>query len=154
MNRQRPCSFQPDRTGDAMRSFVVKLLSVAVVLGLVLAGCARYEQANVEQQLDRTIKRYEQTVRWGDLVELWALLQPELRADHPPPPGLSSIRATSVEDIAATIFMDEHHASHQIRIEYVHTDRQVVRSMIDEQLWEYDVELQSWFRANPIPDFE
>jgi hypothetical protein len=131
-----------------------KILPITVALALFMAGCARYEQASVEQRLDRTIKRYEQTLRWGDPVELWTMLKPELRSDHPPPASLSTIRATSVEALSATIFFDEHHASHQIRIEYVLTDRQVVKNMIDEQLWEYDTEIESWFRANPIPDFE
>jgi hypothetical protein len=35
----------------------------------------------------------------------------------------------------------------------VHLDRQVERSITDQQTWEWDEEAKRWWRTNPIPAF-
>ena len=49
--------------------------------------------------------------------------------------------------------LDENKVSRKVRIEYVLRDRQVVKTLIDNQIWEYDSEIDQWFRVNPPPEF-
>ena len=39
-------------------------------------------------------------------------------------------------------------------IDYVLTDRQIVRQLIDDQYWASDDEGKTWYRANPPPSFQ
>lgn len=128
--------------------------SLLVLIPLLLAGCATYERASVEKRLEMQLKRYEQIARWGDMRQLWGFLKPELREQEPVPTDLPAIRVTYLDSAGGALYQDEHHALYQIMIEYVHTDHQVVRRLVDEQQWEYDAALETWFRSNPIPAFD
>ena len=40
------------------------------------------------------------------------------------------------------------------KISYVLTDRQIERTLMDEQIWEYQAEEKIWYRINPIPEYK
>ncbi|MCG8425846.1 MAG: hypothetical protein MI754_00655, partial [Chromatiales bacterium] len=41
-----------------------------------------------------------------------------------------------------------------VAIQYIYTDRQIQKSMIDNQLWHYNEDVKKWLRANPIPKYK
>jgi hypothetical protein len=42
-----------------------------------------------------------------------------------------------------------------VAISYILVNRQVERSLVDQQMWERkDEDSREWYRANPIPEFK
>ena len=49
--------------------------------------------------------------------------------------------------------VDETRWAQSVVIDYVWTDRQVVRQIVDHQVWMTDDEGLTWYRENPVPRF-
>jgi hypothetical protein len=94
-------------------------------------------------------------VRWGQLEALPSYLKPELIADQADiAKDPQNIRVTNYEVLRNPLPGEENQISQTVRIEYLFRDRQVVKTLIDQQLWEYFPEAKDWQRANPIPVFK
>ena len=102
-----------------------------------------------------TIRSYEGTIRWGRIAAAYDFLKPDPANPVEIPEGLEQIRVTGYERLSAVVPIDEDR--HRFRvvaaIRYVHLDRQVERSVTDQQVWEWDAEATRWWRVNPIPAF-
>ncbi len=129
------------------------LLFFVLVLALgSFGGCATMENAGRNQKLQLQLSSYDHTVRWGDLNEMYGYVKPgetPLRI----PEGLDNIRVTEYEEVGPRTEAGSDRIRRRVKIQYLHRDRQVVRTLIDEQVWEYDPELEQWFRVNPPPEF-
>ncbi len=138
-------------------AFAVKIFLLGLLLSLSLAGCETMENMNREKKLDFDVKLYGHEVRWGEIEALPAYLKPDMVETQPPvAKEPQNIRVTAYEVLVAPHFLgeDKNKASQTVRINYIFRDRQVVRSLMDEQHWEYDAEAKKWYRSNPIPAFE
>ena len=49
--------------------------------------------------------------------------------------------------------LDEYRYAVTAVIDYVRIDRQVVRQLVDNQVWESDDEGKTWYRSTPVPQF-
>ena len=129
------------------------MLLLILLLVSTLFGCATVEKAGKNQKLHLQLQSYDHAVRWGELADTYTYMKPE---DVPTviPGGLENIRVTGYEEIGPVMNLDDDKVSRKVRIEYVIKDRQVVKTLIDDQVWEYDDEIDQWFRVNPPPDFE
>jgi hypothetical protein len=148
-----PVSPAPDFPRDLGREGVARRFAATLALSLALSGCATYEDAAIEQQLTFRVKQYEQTARWGKVRDLYGFLPPEQAQKAEPPESIDGIRVTRY-DRTPVLHQDPTHAVVEATVEYVHQDRQIVRTLVDTQTWEYDPLLEKWYRSNPIPPFE
>ena len=126
---------------------------LAGLLVLLLTACSTVDQAGKNQRLHLQLQSYDHAVRWGDPAEAYAFLQP----DEVPvaiPAGLDEIRVTGYEELTPPLRLEEDKVSRKVKIEYVHRDRQVVRTLIDDQVWAYDPQNEQWFRINPLPEYK
>lgn len=124
---------------------------IAPLLMLLLAGCQTLDTRTDARKLELTLESYASAVRWASLSELYAFLQPELRPEQPPA-GLENIRVTGYEVSAAPRELAEGRVAQTAVIQYVVVDRQILRTLVDHQLWVLTD--GSWQRANPIPPFQ
>jgi len=126
-----------------------------LVLGLILPLVACVAPGTRQDELLITIRSYEGTIRWGRIAGAYEFLQPD--PDNPVelPAGLDQIKVTGYDRLTPVVPTDEE--KHRFRvtsaIRYVHLDRQVERSITDQQIWEWDGEAKRWWRANPSPAF-
>lgn len=102
--------------------------------------------------LNDTLRAYEGTVRWGNLSEAWGFLDSEVAKEAEVPKDLTQIKVTRYETLGNPRMQGEL-ASQRVRISYIHQDRQIVKSLEDDQQWRF-VERKGWRRVNPIPNFE
>jgi hypothetical protein len=130
-----------------MRNLLFFLLSLPLLLG----GCQTLAERSDAQKLERTLESYGSAVRWQPLAGLYGFLQPDLQPAQPPA-GLDNVRVTSYEVSVPPRQLSEGRVSQAAVIEFVLVDRQVVRTLVDNQLWVLSDEGQ-WQRANPIPAF-
>lgn len=127
------------------------LLMAALALGL----CACVTPGARQDELTATVRSYEKTIRWGRIPAAYEFLRPDLAEAVEIPKGLDAIKVTGYERLTGLIPTDEdrQHFRTSAIIGYVHVDRQVERTITDQQAWEWDAEAKRWWRANPIPAF-
>lgn len=127
-----------------------RLLLLLPVLVLLLPGCQLGGNRDADD-LRGILYRYEAAVRWGDLRQAYAFLKPGTQVQIPS--GLENIRVTAYETVSAAAPQSEGRWGHTVSIQYLHRDRQQVKTLVDRQIWAKDPESERWYRDNPIPQF-
>jgi hypothetical protein len=130
-------------------------LRLIPVIGLLaaLSGCVT--SAARQDDLMVTVRSYENLIRWGRLPAAYDYLRPDVAGASEIPAGLDQIKVTGYDRLTGLLPTDEdkHRFRVMASIRYVHLDRQVERSITDQQIWEWDEEAERWWRTNPIPAF-
>ncbi|MCB1869022.1 MAG: hypothetical protein KDI43_10950 [Gammaproteobacteria bacterium] len=134
-------------------SFERLLLPLALLL-LSVGGCQSLQSRQSNIELEKILSSYQTTVRWSSPEQAYLFLQPERYAKESLPSGLDNIRVTSYEVIRPPIALSEGVVNQTAKISYVLTDRQIERTLMDEQIWEYQAEEKIWYRINPIPEYK
>ncbi len=130
-----------------MRSLIILCLVAA------LSACKLMPQRDTPSQLHGKVKTFEDVVRWGALEKMYFFGKVDPANPPQPPRGLDNVRVTGY-DITVPLSQDtETRWSQSVLIDYVLTDRQVVRQVVDHQLWVTDDDGKTWYRANPVPQF-
>ena len=129
-------------------------LLLPVLLLLFIGGCQTIanKQSNIE--LEKVLNSYHTTVRWGNPEQAYIFLKPESFPDLEIPSDLDNIRVTGYEVIQQPTPLSEELVNQTARISYVLKDRQIERTLMDRQVWEYQAEHKIWYRINPIPEYK
>ncbi len=129
-------------------------LTLSIVLLVSLAGCKNVKDYQSSVDLGSVLSKYETMVRWGPLEQTYGFLEPELAAKTRIQTGLDNVRITGYEVVMRPVLLTETTATQTVRISFVLKDRQVERTIMDEQHWASDeAETRHWWRANPIPEY-
>lgn len=142
----------------ALRSQGAGLVLVLTLLTL-LAGCRTNPDGELPEQLVVQTRTFADIVRWRPLHKMYAFLKPEPGKAVEIQPGLENVRVTGYEvtEPLNEVAPPEPGAPWRWRqaaqIDYVLTDRQVVRQLYDLQVWESDDQGKSWYRTTPVPVF-
>jgi hypothetical protein len=124
--------------------FASLLLLISTIL--VLPACQSIAEKKREDALDTTLKLYGNTLRWQGPGN-----QAEFLKDPASMPTYPAVRVVSYDVVQQPTPVDENLVSQVARIEYVHTDTQVIRTVDDRQLWESNEEGTRWLRVNAPP---
>lgn len=127
-------------------------LILAWLAALILAGCQTNPYAPVPEELGMRIRVYEDIVRWGALQKIHAFRKPQLRETIEIPENLDNVRVTHYEVNGTPVEVAPLRWRQTATIQYVLTDRQIVKTLVDEQVWGSD-DGKTWYRLNPIPAF-
>lgn len=133
------------------RRFLLFLLLAFGLSACQVEGIAERKKA---VKLRDTLNRYEVVVRWGALEKAYGFLVPELNEDVVIPAGLDNIRVTGYDLLGGPSKLSEDRVTQTVRIDYVLQDSQVVRSLADKQIWQWNDEIGDWQRANPVPELK
>jgi hypothetical protein len=133
--------------------FMPRILLLSLIAAIMLAACNPIKSDRQSMALQKTLWAYEQTIRWDELYKAWSFQEDEVRKENPVPDNLAGIKITGYDQIESPLVIEEGVAQVVVRIQYIRVSRQVLREIIDKQIWRYDDELNTWRRANPIPAF-
>jgi len=125
------------------------LLSLVVLL----AACQTNPYGEVPKQLTLQVKTFEDVVRWGALQKMYLFEKHDPATPVAIPDNLDNVRVTSYELASPLSRIDDMRWGQTVVIDYVLTDRQVVRQLVDRQVWVSDDEGKSWYRTTPVPQF-
>jgi len=127
-------------------------------LALLVSACGTIDTVKDKRlgnELQIYLTRYESAVRWGNLPHAYGFLKPELAETTEMPEGLENIQISQYLVVSAPVLLSKTTATQTVAISYILLDRQVERSLVDQQLWEReDEDSAEWYRANPIPEFK
>jgi hypothetical protein len=130
-------------------------LSILVIFGLLvgLTGCRSNPMTDVPAELEARVRTFEDVVRWRPLHKMYAFQKLESDQTVEIQKGLDNIRVTGYEIVEPLNAIDPLRWRQVAEIRYVLTDRQVVRQLIDLQVWESEGEDMAWYRTTPVPVF-
>lgn len=129
----------------------VLLLSSALLLG----ACANTEIRSRQTILNETLRSYAATIRWGDIAQAQAFLDPKLRAEHPP----SALELARFKQVQVSGYeeqpvspVSENEVRQIVQIGLVNVNTQSARSIVDHQVWRYDDKARHWWLMSGLPD--
>ncbi|HBH36348.1 MAG TPA: hypothetical protein DDW45_08380 [Gammaproteobacteria bacterium] len=134
---------------DTLQTMLRWKLHFIFILGFSLAftsGCQSMSERRRDESLTSTLVLYGKVLRWQGPHEQGAML-----ANPEQTPKNRGITVTSYQVVSAPVKTGENAAHQTAVIEYVYHDSQVIKRVIDQQIWEYDTGEERWLRANQPP---
>lgn len=133
---------------------ILRVVAILAALSL-LTGCKTMNlmQDKKEETLQNRLKAYQSTLRWGYPGQAYNFLRKDIAAETPLPGNLGNVSVTEYKVIRPPDLVSENQATQTAVIGFIFDDRQVEKTLHDQQLWEYDPEAKTWFRINPIPEY-
>ena len=132
------------------RSIVVAVL----LMGLII-GCSSLKIKDPLRAYDQTNRAYRQAVSWSEYEVAATFLKKEdeekveKQIEH-----LNQFKVTAYELRTLTVVEANVRVRQVVKISYFKQDDLVVKSLADDQLWEYDPELDSWQLLTGLPKFK
>jgi hypothetical protein len=122
-------------------------------LVLLMSGCQSLAERKQTTQLQDILRNYEGVVRWGTVDQIRRFYRAEVSDGMLNKPS-AKMRVTHYEVVQGPTVMEENRAIQTAVIQYVFVESQVVRELVDQQVWEYETEDERWYLISPSPDFK
>ena len=121
---------------------------------MVASSCARIEQESRAIKLDRSVRLYADSIRWGNFDVAAGLLR---RRDG----GATSatvrvpaeVRVTSYGSSILSVNEEGNEAIVATSFDYYFPDTNKVRSISQTDLWWFDAGTEQWYMDGSLPDF-
>jgi hypothetical protein len=136
-----------------MRRFPI---AASIMLSSALLGaCATQTMRSKQTILDETLVTYASTMRWGDVTQAQAFIDPKVLAEHPPTAlELARFKQVQVtgynEQPPVPVGKDE--VRQTVEIGLINIATQAARSVVDHQVWRYDEATKHWWLMSGLPD--
>jgi len=125
---------------------------IAVILISGLVGCSSLKFNDPLKAFNETNHGYRQAISWSEFMVAATFLkneneaQVEAQIEH-----LNNFKVTAYELRTMTVLEENARVRQVVKISYFKKDDLVVKSMADDQLWEYDPTLRTWQLTTGLP---
>lgn len=132
-----------------------RAIVVAVFLISLIISCSSLKIKDPMKAFDQANRAYRQAVSWSEYDVAATFLKKEdeekvsKQIEH-----LNKFKVTAYELRTLTVVEADVRVRQVVKISYFKNDDMVVKSMADDQLWEYDAELGSWQILTGLPKFK
>ena len=125
------------------------------LLVVLIAGCTGVLNLAQQNRFDRTSRAYEKVIRWSDFEEAVQYLNDTAKKKNPPDlKELKHIKVIEYEVKKTSLMKDQSRVFQVVEIQYYRDDSNVVKTVTDNQIWEYDTTLKNWYLLSGLPGFE
>ena len=131
-----------------------KIVVAALLFGFII-GCSSIKIKDPMRAFDKANRAYRQAVSWSEFVVAATFLKDEdekkveKQIEH-----LNKYKVTAYELRTVTVVEEDVRVRQVVKISYFKTDDMVVKSMADDQLWEYDPEQRTWQLLTGLPELK
>ena len=133
------------------------LAGLVVLFALCLSGCASGVRSKAAE-LDATLRSYEGAIRWGNLTDAAAFLDPESATTHPVTKfnldRFAQLTVVGYRKQTAAVVDETGTARQQVTIELVNKHTQTPRTILDSQTWRFEPESKRWLLSSGLPDLD
>ncbi len=130
---------------------IKKYMSACAAL-LFLAACASTFDFRKEELFETSSKRYGRMIRWSDFENARGYFAADVSEARRTAP--QDIQVTEYEPNQIAVADDRRHVLQVVRISYFKLDDLRIRTIQDQQLWEFDSEQGAWFLKSGFPEFK
>lgn len=131
---------------------MLRVLALLISL-CCLGGCAAPNSKN--ELLTATLDSYASTLRWGNVEDAVAFVDPATLKEHPLTElDVQRFRQVRVNSYNAqpTRPLGGNEVGQVVEIVLTNNNTQSVRSVVDRQRWRYDEEKKRWWLVSGLPD--
>jgi hypothetical protein len=114
---------------------------------MVLLSCAEQKR---EASLDDSLSMYEKAIRWSAFDKAANYLKEPDKVDVT---KLDGIKVTSYQPMGRDVSDNGQRIEENVRIHFIFQRDHKERSLIDRQVWEYDLTKNRWYLTTSLPDF-
>lgn len=124
---------------------------VIIVLMFLIVSCSGITDDKRETSINSSLYNYQTAMRWGQ----WDVVFGLRSKDAPPIPDLpfEDTQVTAYDILQPPVFIAQDHMVQVAQIQYIRSDEQRVRKVMDKQDWRYDADNSVWLLHSPFPDF-
>lgn len=132
------------------------LRSVPPIIALaLLAGCANQEIRSKQTILNETLRAYAAAIRWGEYEQAVGFIDPKIQAEHPVSSleleRLKQVRVSNYDE-SQPVAVSPDEVRQVVRLDLLHVNTQVARSIVDRRVWKYDKAGKHWWLVSGLPD--
>jgi len=140
-----------------VNKYFIKLSVLEVVLCfciLSFLGCATYKNQKQLDTFEKTTDSYRLAIRWGyyEMAHKFIIIK-DNEKQATAFEKFKDIKVTSYEIQRINISENKQSVKQTVEIQYYHINQMIEKTLIDRQLWEYDVTEQKWYLQSGLPDF-
>ncbi len=135
---------------------VVKKLRLSVFLLLLLVpGCASVSDRLTMNKFSEASKAYGEAILWSH-YEAANLYRKSGGAASKPPDfeKFKNIKVAMYDVKQIDLSEDKRHVSQVVEIKYYKQDNMIIKTVRDEQMWEYDPDENRWYLSSGLPQFK
>lgn len=131
-----------------------KIVVAALLFGFII-GCSSIKIKDPMRAFDKANRAYRQAVSWSEFVVAATFMKDEdekkveKQIEH-----LNQYKVTAYELRTFTVVEEDVRVRQVVKISYFKTDDMVVKSMADDQRWEYDPEEHTWHLLTGLPELK
>lgn len=133
-----------------IRSIIVITLMIGTT-----AGCSSMPVMDRMEAFEEASRAYGEAISWSEYDIAAAFLKTDnedkvaAEIEH-----LKNFKVTAYEPRLMTVLEKEDHIRQVVRISYFKNDHLIVKSVRDDQLWEYNPPMRTWFLLSGFPKLE
>lgn len=132
---------------------MLRLAALLMSLSLLLAGCAAPNSKG--DLLTATLESYAATIRWGNVEDAAAFVDPDVLKEHPLTElDLQRYRQVRISGYNAQPArpLGDNEVGQTVELVLTNNNTQSVRSVVDRQRWRYDDKKKRWWLTSGLPD--
>ena len=132
-----------------------KIIVIVLLIGLVIACNSLEKFRDPMKAFDDANRAYRQAISWSEFAVAATFLKEkdeekkEEQIEH-----LNKYKVTAYELRTLTIVEEDVRVRQVVKISYFKTDEMVVKSIADDQLWEYEPEQHTWQLLTGLPELK
>jgi hypothetical protein len=128
-----------------------RALGALLAAAVLAAGCAATFDFRREELFEDSAKTYANLMRWSDFEKARRFIGPDAAA-----PGAALPQNVRVADyqVKQTAYSEGYRrAALSVEISYYRANDPRLRTLMDQQLWEFDADKGRWFNKSGFPKF-
>lgn len=126
----------------------------AVSIGL-LCACSTLKYKDPMKAFNEANRAYSQAISWSEYVVAATFLKDETEAEKTSQiEHLSNFKVTAYEPRTFSVVEEDVRVRQVVKISYFRVDNLVVKSIADDQLWEYDPDKGTWLIVTGLPQLK
>ncbi len=136
-----------------MRSGWQKSVAVVVVT-LMMVGCGSLSGGKRSSNFKIQMLAFENAIRWGEFQSADKFRKRETNAPETDFAAYEGIRISAYQVMSTVPKQGGDQVMRTVRIQYYRETNPAIRTVTQQQLWEYDAEGEVWMLLGSLPQFK
>ena len=123
-----------------------------VAIGLMASGCSSLKITDPMKDFEDASRAYGQAITWSEYVVAATFLKSDDQGEKAVDiEQMNKFRVTAYEPRFLKVLEEDARIRQIVKISYFRKDNLIVKTISDDQLWEYDTEKDSWVLTTGFP---
>ena len=128
-----------------------RMSAALLIFGLLLSGCTSSFDFQRQDTFEERVRQYGNLMRWSEFEAAEYFLALDSSGKRPKAPN--DVRITDYQVKLMVVADDARKAGQTVDITYFRSGNPRIKTLTDQQLWEFDPVRKDWFLKSGFPAF-